>query len=60
MNQYLLVKIRQLCVGNRLAKAGPMSGARPISEAGALAVAIAFCLTCNWRLDWVQFPYAAE
>jgi hypothetical protein len=47
MNQHLLVKIRQLgtphrCVanlGNRLAKAGPMSGA------------IALGLTSDWRLD---------
>jgi hypothetical protein len=51
MNQHLLVKMRQLCVtnlGNRLAKAGPMS------------VAIALGLTCDWRLDLAQFPCAAE
>ena len=42
MNQHLLVKMRQLRVanlGNRLAKAGPMSGA------------IALGLARNWRLD---------
>jgi hypothetical protein len=51
MNQHLLVKIRQPCVanlGNRLAKAGPMS------------VAIALGLTCDWRLDLAYFSCAAE
>jgi predicted secreted hydrolase len=51
MNQHLLVKIRQLCVanlGNRLAKAGPMS------------VAIALGLTCDCRLDLAYFSCAAE
>jgi hypothetical protein len=63
MNQHLLVKIRQLCVanlGNRLAKAGPMSGAQPMSEANALAAAIAWGLTCDWRLDLAYFSCAAE
>jgi hypothetical protein len=73
MNQHQLVKIRQLgtphrCVanlGNSLAKAGPMSGAQPMSEASALAVAIALGFTCDWRLDLDgpalrHFPYAAE
>jgi hypothetical protein len=63
MNQHLLVKIRQLCVanlGNRLAKAGPMSGAQPMSEANALAAAIALGLTCDWCLDLAYFPCAAE
>ena len=61
MNQHLLVKMRQFemphrgvaNLGNRLAKAGPMSGA------------IALGLTCDWRLDLNgpalrHFPYAAE
>jgi hypothetical protein len=63
MNQHLLVKIRQLCVanlGNSLAKAGPMSGAQPMSEANALAAAIALGLTCDWRLDLAYFSCAAE
>jgi hypothetical protein len=68
MNQHLLVKMRQFGVanlGNSLAKAGPMSGAQPMSEANALAVAIALGLTCDWRLDLDgpalrHFPYAAE
>ena len=69
MNQHLLVKMRQPCVanlGNRLAKAGPMSGVQPISEANALAAvialaaAIALGLTSDWRLDLAHFPYAAE
>jgi hypothetical protein len=63
MNQHLLVKMRQLCLanpGNRLAKAGPMNGAQPMSEANALAAAIASGLACDWRLDLAQFPCAAE
>jgi hypothetical protein len=63
MNQHLLVKMRQLCVtnlGNRLAKAGPMSGAQPMSEANALAAAIVLGLTCDWRLDLAHFSCAAE
>jgi hypothetical protein len=63
MNQHLLVKMHQLGVadlGNSCAKAGPMSGAQPMSEANALAAAIALGLTCDWRLDLVHFPYAAE
>jgi hypothetical protein len=63
MNQHLLVKMRQLGVanlGNSLAKAGPMSGAQPMSEVNALAEAIALGLTCDWRLDLAHFPYAAE
>ena len=73
MNQHLLVKIRQLgtphrCVanlGNRLAKAGPMSEAQPMSGASALAGASALGLTCDWHLDLDgpalrYFPYAAE
>jgi len=50
MNQYLLVKMHQSGVanpGNSLVKAGPMSGAQPMSEANALAAAIALGLTCN-------------
>ena len=52
-------------LGNSLAKAGPMSGAQPMSEANALAAAIALGLTCDWRLDLDgpalrHFPYAAE
>jgi hypothetical protein len=57
MNQHLLVKMRQLCVtnlGNRLTKAGPMSGAQPMSEANALG------LTCDWCLDLAHFTCAAE
>jgi hypothetical protein len=60
MNQHLLVKIRQLCVGNSLAKAGPMSGGQPMSEANALAAAIALGLTCDWLLESAHFPCAAE
>jgi hypothetical protein len=63
MNQHLLVKMRQFGVanlGNSLAKAGPMSGAQPMSEANALAAAIALGLTCDWRLELVHFPCAAE
>jgi hypothetical protein len=63
MNQHLLVKMHQLCVpnlGNSLAKAGPMSGAQPMSEANALAAAIVLGLTCDWRLDLSHFPCAAE
>jgi hypothetical protein len=46
-------------LGNSFAKAGPMS------EANALAEAIALGLTCDWRLDLDgpalrHFPYAAE
>jgi hypothetical protein len=55
--------MHQLCVpnlDNSLAKAGPMSGAQPMSEANALAAAIALGLTCDWRLDLVHFPGAAE
>ncbi len=55
--------MRQLCVaklGNSLAKAGPMSGAQPMREANALSAAIALGLTCDWRLDLMHFPYAAE
>jgi hypothetical protein len=51
MNQHLLVKMHQLCVanlGNSLAKAGPMSAA------------IALGLTCDWCLDLMHFPCAAE
>ena len=46
MNQHLFVKIRQLIVtnlANRLAKAGPMSGA------------IAVGLSCDWCLDLAYF-----
>jgi hypothetical protein len=63
MNQHLLGIMCQLGVanlGNSLAKAGPMSGAQPMSEVNALAVAIALGLTCDWRLDLAHFPYAAE
>ncbi len=63
MNQHLLVKMRQFGVtnlGNSLAKAGPMSGAQPMSEANALAAAIALGLTCDRRLELVHFPCAAE
>jgi hypothetical protein len=47
-------------LGNSFAKAGPMSGAQPMSKANALAAAIALGLTCDWRLDLAHFPYAAE
>ena len=52
-------------LGNSLAKAGPMSGAQPMSEANALAVAIALGLTCDRRLELDgpalrHFPSAAE
>jgi len=63
MNQHLFGEMRQLCVtnlGNRLAKAGPMSGAQPMSEANALAAAIALGLTCDWCLDLAHFTCAAE
>jgi hypothetical protein len=63
MNQHLLGKMCQLCVanlGNSRAKAGPMRGAQPMSEANALAAANALGLTCDWRLDLAHFPYAAE
>jgi len=63
MSQHLFVKMRQLCVanlGNRLAKAGPMSGAQPMSEANALAAAIALGLSCEWRLDLTHFACTAE
>ena len=63
MNQHLLVKMGQLGVANlvnSLAKAGPMSGAQPMSEASALAAAIALGLSCDWRLDLAHFPCAAE
>ena len=46
--------------GNSLAKAGPTSRAQPMSEANALAAAIALGLTCNWRLELAHFPGAAE
>ena len=63
MNQHLLVKMGQLGVANlvnSLAKAGPMSGAQPMSKANALAAAIALGLACDWRLDLAHFPCAAE
>ena len=68
MNQHLLVKMYQLGVanlGNSCAKAGPMSGAQPMSKANALAAAIALGLARDWRLDLDgpalrHFPYAAE
>jgi hypothetical protein len=44
MNQHLLVKMCHFGVanlGNSLAKAGPMRGAQPMSEANALAAATA-------------------
>ena len=47
-------------LGNSFAKAGPMSGAQPMSEANALAAAIALGLTCDWHLDLMHFPCAAE
>ena len=47
-------------LGNSLAKAGPMSGAQPMSEANALAAAIALGLACDRRLKLVHFPCAAE
>ena len=58
MNQHLLVKMHQLGVanlGNSLAKAGPMSGAQPMSEASALATAIDLGLTCVPRLELRHF-----
>jgi hypothetical protein len=63
MNQHLLGKMRHLGVanlGNNLAKAGPMSGAQPMNEVNALAVAIALGLTRDWHLDLAHFPCAAE
>jgi len=62
MNQHLLVKLRQFGMphrgvanlGDKLAKASPISRARPMSEASALD------LTCDWRLDLTHFPCAAE
>jgi hypothetical protein len=54
MNQHLLVKMGQFGVANSLAKAGPMS------EANALAAAIALGLACDWRLDLAHFLCAAE
>jgi hypothetical protein len=64
MNQYLLVNMHLLQVanlGNRLAKAGPiMGGAQPMSEANALAAAIALGLTSYWRLDLTHFLCTAE
>ena len=63
MNKHLLGKMYQLGVtnlGNSLAKAGPMSGAQPMSKANALAAAIALGLSCDWHLDLAHFPYAAE
>jgi len=68
MNQHLLVKMRQFemphrgvaNLGDKLAKASPISRARPMSEASALAVASALDLTCDWRLDLTHFPCAAE
>ncbi len=62
MNQHLLVKMRQFGVanlGNSFAKAGPMSGAQPMSKANALAAAIALGLTCDWRLELTHFSYAS-
>jgi hypothetical protein len=38
-------------LSNSPAKAGPMSGAQPMSEASALAAAIALGLTCVPRLE---------
>jgi hypothetical protein len=63
MNQYLLVKMRQFCVinpGNKMTKAGPVSGAQPMSKANALAAAIALGLSCDWHLELAHFPCAAE
>jgi hypothetical protein len=47
-------------LGNSLAKVGPMSGAQPMSEANALAAAIALGLACDRRLELAHFPGAAE
>jgi hypothetical protein len=63
MNQHLLVKMCHFGVanlGNSLAKAGPMRGAQPMSEANALAAATASGLAYDWRLDLAHFPCAAE
>ena len=55
MNQHLLVKTRQLGAtnpGDRLTKAGPVSGAQSMSKANALAAAITQGL--SWRLvPWI-------
>jgi hypothetical protein len=42
-------------LSNSPAKAGPMSGAQPMSEASALAVANALGLTCVPRLELDHF-----
>ncbi len=42
--------------GNSIAKAGPMSGAQPMSEASALTAAIMAGLSCDWSLDLAHFP----
>ena len=63
MNERVVPKIinfRVVKLSNSPAKAGPMSGAQPMSEASALAAAIALGLTCNWRLELAHFPRAAE
>jgi hypothetical protein len=62
MNQHLLVKMRQLGVANldKTHSTRFAHGAQPMSEANALAVAIALGLTCDWRLDLAYFSCAAE
>ena len=63
MNEHLVPKIINLCgvkLSDSWAKAGPMSGAQPMSEASALAVAIALGLTCVPRLDLDYFESQAD
>ena len=53
MNERVVPKMTNFCVvklSNSPAKAGPMSGAQPMSEASALAAAIALGLTYVPRL----------
>jgi hypothetical protein len=54
MDEHLVPKMINLCVvklSNSWAKAGPMSGAQPVSAANALAEASAVGLACVPRLD---------
>jgi hypothetical protein len=59
MNQHLLVKMRQFGVanlGNSLAKAGPMSGAQPMSKANAWLQRLLWVLPAIGALNWCIFP----
>ena len=58
MHERVVPKIINFCVvklSNSPAKAGPMIGAQPMSEASALAVANALGLTCVPRLELDHF-----